>query len=1035
MSFRRTLALLVLSASLDASAAEPALFKELSWRLLGPFRGGRVLAVTGIPGEPEHFYFGSVNGGVWETRDAGRTWTPIFDAQPIGSIGAIAAAPSNPKILYVGTGEADMRSDIAQGDGMYKSTDGGATWSHVGLRDSQQIGKIVVHPKDPNRVLVAALGHPYGANAERGVFRSRDGGASWEKVLGPDSDTGAVDLAFEPGNPDVIYAALWQTRRTPWSIYPPSNGAGSGLFKSVDGGDHWTPIRGHGFPAKPGRIGVAVAPNRPSRVYAIVDADQGGMYRSDDAGASWTRTSDDSRIWGRGWYFGGVTVEPADADVVYSCNVNLYRSTDAGKTFVPVKGAPGGDDYHQMWIDPEHPERRMLGVDQGAVVSTNGGATWSSWYNQPTGQFYHVITDNRFPYWVYGSQQDSGSAGIPSRGAGWDGINISEFHEVTAGGEADNIAPDPNDPDIIYGGRVDKLDVRTRQTRSVDPTLADDALARRTWTLPLVFSRRDPKVLYFANQKVFRTDDGGNHWSAISPDLTREEPGIPPNLDAVTAANRPGPGTRHGVVYAIAPSRLADHDVWVGTDDGLIWRTRDEGEHWQNLTPAELTPWSKVGIIETSHFDAETAYVAIDRHRLDDFRPHILRTHDGGKSWQPIANGIPDGSFVNAVREDSVRRGLLFAGTEKGVYVSFDDGDHWQSLRMNMPATSVRDIDVNGNDVVIATHGRAFWVIDDISPLRQIAAESKVSTRLFVPSKAVRVRPAGFTGTPWPRDEPMAPNPPAGAYLDYVLDHDARGPVTLEILDASGALARRYSSADAVPAANPAKLRTAPEWFATPSTLSTTSGMHRFVWPLRYPAPPALAGARLTFGDGVWAPPGRYDAVLSVDGSSYRQPLEVVADPRVHFESASYAEQFAMAREVEALREPIAAALNEADAVLKDLAMREGLEGKLASQAAAVLGRAAAIVDVPPTKSGVNVWWVATTRTDGLRQLSASLEDLATAVDGADGPPSSDAKAGLARLRVPAEAAARSWMSFTAADLAKLDVALAKAGKKKVARE
>ncbi|HXO21137.1 MAG TPA: hypothetical protein VOA87_14580, partial [Thermoanaerobaculia bacterium] len=755
MPLRRWLAVvLLLAAAPSFAAVDPALLQGLHWRLLGPFRGGRVLAVEGVPGQPEHFYFGSVNGGVWETLDAGRTWRPIFDGQPVGSIGALAVAPSDPRVIYAGSGEADMRSDIAQGDGVYRSADGGRSWTHVGLEDTQQIGRVLVHPTNPDLVYVAALGHPYGPNAQRGVFRSRDGGKSWQRVLGKGDDTGAIDLAFEPGRPEVIYAALWQTRRTPWHIYPPSNGPGSGLYRSSNGGDTWQPLSGKsgGLPAKPGRIGLAVAPSRPQRVYALVDAEAGGLYRSEDGGASWTRASGDARIWGRGWYFGGVTVDPRNADVVYVCNTNLYRSDDGGKTFAPVKGAPGGDDYHQLWIDPRNPERRILGVDQGAVVSVDGGATWSSWFNQPTGQFYHLVTDNRFPYWVYGSQQDSGAAGIPSRTNGYDGINLTEFREMTAGGESDSLAPDPRDPEVIYGGRVDRLDLRTGQTRSIEPTLAHPDLYRGAWTLPLVFSRRDPRVLYFANQRLFRTADGGERWTVISPDLTREDPGAPANLDAVTAANNPQTGPRLGVIYAVAPSRLADRDLWVGTDDGFIWRTKDEGEHWTNVTPAALTPWSKVGILETSHFDAETAYAAVDRHRLEDRKPHVYRTRDGGRSWQEIVAGIPDGAFVNAVREDPVRRGLLYAGTETGVYVSFDDGGRWQPLQANLPVTSVRDLEIHSDDLVIATHGRAFWALDDVTPLRQlgdaVASERAGAARLFQPATAIRFRPAGFSGSP-----------------------------------------------------------------------------------------------------------------------------------------------------------------------------------------------------------------------------------------------------------------------------------------------
>ncbi len=1028
---RRLFGFLLFLACVNATAAvDPTLFQDLHWRLAGPFRAGRVLAVTGVPGQPAHFYFGSVDGGVWETTDAGRTWNPIFDSQPVGSIGAIAVAPSNSEILYVGTGEADMRSDIAQGDGMYKSTDGGETWSHIGLDDSQQIARVIVHPRNPDLVYVAALGHPYGPNPERGVFRSKDGGKSWTKVLGPDENTGAVDIAFEPGNPDVLYAALWQTRRTPWSVYPPSNGPGSGLYKSTDGGDHWVALRGNGFPAHPGRVGIALAPTNPQRVYAIVDTeDGGGMYRSDDGGSTWIHTSGDDRIWGRGWYFGGVTVEPQNADVVYSANINLYRSDDAGKTWMPVKGAPGGDDYHQLWIDPDHPERRILGVDQGTVISLDGGQSWSSWYNQPTGQFYHVITDDQFPYWIYGSQQDSGSAAIPSRTNTRDGINMMNFHEVTAGGESDNIAPDPKDHDIIYGGRVEKLNTRTQQTRNIDPTLAYPGHDRRTWTLPLVFSHRDPSVLYFANQKLYRTADGGEHWDVISPDLTRENPGVPSNLDPVTAALTPGSGTRHGVIYTIAPSRLVAHDVWVGTDDGQIWRTKDEGAHWTNLTPAGLTAWSKVGIIETSHFDPDTAYAAIDRHRLDDFRPYVYRTHDGGKTWQAVASGIPDGSFVNVVREDPVRKGLLYAGTEKGMYVSFDDGDHWQSLQENLPVTSVRDIDVHGDDLVIATHGRAFWIMDDVAPLRQIDADvASADAWLYTPATAIRLRPAGFTGTPLPKDEPMADNPPSGAYIDYVLRNAASHPVTVEILDPNGTLVRRYSSADEPPKMNPARLRTAPEWFTTPTTLSAAAGMHRFVWPLRYPA----ADSSTPWSDGVWAPPGNYTVALTVDGNRMTRPLVVAPDPRVNVPQSAYLEQFDLARNIEATSGAISAANTEASSVLDQLQqLRDSAKGELASAIDAAMDRATAISDVV-TGNAANAWWVPPAHTTSLRFLAGELRTLDRAVDGADGAPTPDARAGWAKAKAASDAAMKAWSEYKANDLAQLNARLEKAGLKKI---
>ena len=971
---------------LAATLINPALYQDLHWRLIGPFRGGRALAVTGVPGDPQHFYFGSVNGGVWETRDAGRTWQPIFDSQPIGSIGAIAIAPSSPNVIYVGSGEADMRSDIAQGDGMYKSADAGKTWTHIGLTDSQQIGRIIVHPDNPDVAYVAALGRPYASNAERGVFRTSDGGKTWQKLLGPNNDTGAIDLAFEPGNPRVIYAALWQTRRTPWSVYPPSNGPGSGLFKSTDGGNHWNAVSG--LPAKPGRIGIAVAPSMPNRVYLVVDAadSQGGIFRSDDAGATWTRTSSDSRVWSRGWYFGGITVEPKNPDVVYSINVNVYRSDDGGKTFVPVKGAPGGDDYHALWIDPQNPDRRILGVDQGTVVSVDGGLTWSSWFNQPTGQFYHVVTDNQFPYWVYGSQQDSGAAGVPSHTNKIDGINMTNFRETTAGGESDNLAPDPNDPNVLYGGRVEKLDLRTMQTQSIDPTLTVPANDRHTWTLPLVFSRRNPRVLYFANQRMFRTEDGGNHWSVISPDLSREDPGAPANLDPVTAADRAQPGPRQGVIYAIAPSRTADHDIWAGTDDGLIWRTRDEGEHWQNVTPAGLTAWSKVGIIEASHFDSETAYAAIDRHRLDDFKPYVYRTHDGGKSWQVAGSELP--SFVNVIREDPVRKGLLFAGTEKGIGVSFDDGEHWQPLQMNLPVTSVRDIDVHGNDLVIATHGRAFWIMDDISPLRSVAA-GFTAPYLFPPATAIRERSGAFFGSPMPKDEPMAPNPPFGAYIDYVASGT---PLTLDIVDANGTLVRHYSSDDKPQAPNLARLTTAPEWVTKPAVLDTTPGMHRFVWSLHY-APPSGVTSRRGGAEGVWAPPGNYKVVLTAGDKKLTQPLTVAPDPRVTLPAAAYADEFALAKEIETTRAALSAATEDANALVKS-------KPDLAERVKAITGGSGDVFPAPPPGE------------TSIRFVAEKLSALQSAVDGADAAPTQDARDAWTKLKPAADAALRAWREF-----------------------
>ncbi len=1018
-------------ALIGVASAGASDFGDLHWRLLGPFRGGRVLAVAGVPEQPQHFYFGAVNGGVWETLDAGRTWQPIFDDEPVGSIGALAVAPSDPRVLYVGTGEADMRSDIAQGDGMYRSGDAGKTWAKVGLENSQQIGKIIVDPRDANTVFVAALGHPYGPNPERGVFRSRDGGAHWERVLGKGAHTGAIDLAFDPADPQVIYAALWQTRRTPWNVYPPASGPGSGLYKSGDGGSTWTQVHGNGFPERVGRVGIAVAQTVPSRVYALVDGDTGGLYRSDDSGAHWRKTSDDVRIWQRGWYFGRIAVDPKNADRVYAMNTIVLRSDDGGAHFIALKGDDTGDDFHELWIDPNDSNRQILGVDQGAIVTLNGGKTWSSWHNQPTAQMYHVSTDNRFPYRVYGSQQDSGAVEVPSAAIGNERITMEQFKEVTAGGESGMIAPDPDDPDIVYGGGVEKLDLRTEQTHSVDPTLGDpDELYRRTWSLPLIFNKRDPKVLYYANQKLFRTNDAGEHWTAISPDLTRENPGAPKNLDAVTAANNLGAGPRRGVIYAIAPSPLDAKLLWLGTDDGLVWRSSDEGVHWNNVTPTQFTPWSKVGMIEASHFDAGIAYAAIDRHRLDDSKPYIYRTRDNGKTWQLIVAGIREGDFVNAVREDPKRKGLLYAATELGVYASFDDGAHWRSLQMNLPRTSVRDIDVHGDDLVIATHGRGFWVLDDLSPLRQFQMFGVLGPPwLFTPSTTIRARPAGFTGTPLPKDEPTAENPPFGARIDYMLASVPKQPVQLTIHDANGQLVRHYSSADTPPKYDITTAGTAPEWFATPSMLATTPGLHRFIWPLRYPALPALADGD-TWANGVWAPPGRYDAELVVDGHTYKQPFEVKPDPRVKLTADSYAQQFAFARMVETLRANLAPAAAEAGRLHSALfAARKQPDPEFVDALAALDAKVVAIAGIIDAPNPNNAWSMPPTSTRTFAFLGGAMDKLANAADDADAAPSLDARTGYAALMPMLERALADWQRLKSTDLAALNARLRTAGK------
>jgi photosystem II stability/assembly factor-like uncharacterized protein len=869
---------------------DPSIYGGLRWRSIGPFRGGRVNGVSGVPGQPNTFYFGSVGGGVWKTTNAGRTWNPIFDSQPIASIGAIGVAPSNPNVVYVGTGEADMRSQISYGNGMYKSTDAGKTWTHIGLDNTRQIGRVLVDPQNPDVVLVAALGHVYGANPDRGVYRTRDGGATWQKVLFKGNDVGAIDLNFDPSTSQTIYASLWNTRRPPWSIYPPSYGPGSGLYKSTDGGANWQQLTS-GLPADGvGRIGVAVAPSNRSRVYAIVDAKEGGLFRSDDAGATFVKVSGDQRIWGRGWYFGKIVVDPKNADLVYISNTGVYRSRDGGRTFgEPFKGSPGGDDYHQLWISPEDSNRMILGGDQGAVISVDGlndHPTWSSWLNQATAQVYRIAVDNAFPYWVTGAQQDSGAVRVRSRGR-FAGITMRDWEPLCAGGESGYTAPDPLNPDIIYGGTVDKCNVSTGKIDRISPEVDLPTPPRHTWTLPLVFSPADQHALYFSDQYLFKTTDGGQHWARISDDMTRENPGVPPNLDAATAADAPTQSKRLGVIYSIAPSAVKAPLLWIGTDDGYIHLTQDDGKTWSNVTPREVNAWSKIVMVEASHFDANEAYAAVDRHRLEDNEPYIYRTRDSGKTWQKITNGLPAGVYLQTVKEDPKRRGLLVAGTELGLFVSFNDGDDWQPLQLNLPPVSMRDLAFHDADLIVATHGRGFWVLDDISVLRQAADAASAPAHLFKPSDAFILPPGTDDGTPTQKDEPEAENPPTGAIIDYYLKTAANGPVTIEILNANGTAVRRFSSADPVAAVDPATLAVNAVWQRAQDPPSAAAGMHRFVWDLR-PEPPAGGRGRGGRGGGGGGgrggpppvSPGTFSARLTVNGQSYTQPITVKTDPR-----------------------------------------------------------------------------------------------------------------------------------------------------------
>jgi photosystem II stability/assembly factor-like uncharacterized protein len=868
----------------SGAAIDPALYAGLKWRMVGPLRAGRVNAISGVVGQPNTFYFGSVGGGLWKSTNIGRTWLPIFDANNVASIGAIAVAPSNPDVLYVGTGEADMRDSIAFGDGMYKSIDGGRTWKHIGLETTRQIGRVIVHPRDPGVVFVAALGHAYGPHPDRGVYRSRDGGASWQKVLFKGDGVGAIDLAFDPSNPQTVFAAMWAVRRPPWFIYAPANGPGSGLYKSVDGGTTWNQLT-NGLPTEGlGRMGIAIAPSSPKRIYVIADAKEGGLFRSDDGGATFTKASGDPRIWGRGWYFTKIAVDPRNPEIVYVPNTGVYKSSDGGRTWgAPIKASPGGDDYHQLWVSPEDPSRLALAGDQGAIVSVDAGQTWSSWYNQSTAQLYHVAADYRFPYWLTAAQQDSGAVGTPAR-ASHSVISMHEWTGLCAGGESGYTAPDPLHPDILFGGTVEKCNLVTGETKNITPETPEPGVEyRHAWTQPLVFSQADRRALYFGNQFVYRTTDGGEHWTKISGDLSREDPGVPPNLDAAAAADAPA-GKRRGVVYALAPSPLQAPILWAGTDDGLIHLTQDDGKTWQNVTPPELTPWTKVVMIDASHFDANTAYAAAERHQLEDYEPHIYRTRDAGKTWQPITKGLPEGIYVQTVKEDPLRRGLLFCGTERGVFVSFDEGDSWQSLQMNLPPTSMRDLQIKGDDLLVATHGRGFWVLDDITALRQIDRQTAgADAILYRPAEAFRLPEPSDQGTPLPKDEPSAANPPTGAVLDYYLKAPPSAAVALEILDASGAVVRRFSSDDRPAPRDPNTLAVQLVWAPQTEPLPATAGMHRWVWDLR--GPPAAGGRGRGAGGGRGrgaglAAPGSYTVRLTVDGKTYSQPLTVKADPR-----------------------------------------------------------------------------------------------------------------------------------------------------------
>ena len=915
----RSISLLVLAASaVAAQPVEPKLYSEMHWRQIGPPRAGRARALAGVPGQPNLFYIGFDNGGVWRSNDYGSTWTPLFDSQTTGSIGAIAVAPSNPNIIYVGSGAGIIRPDLATGDGMYKSTDAGKTWTHLGLRDTQMIANVEVDPKNPDRLFVAALGHPYGPNKERGIFRSTDGGATFEKVLYKDEYTSANDVRMDPSDPNVLYAALWQQQQ---GFYENGvfGGTDGGIFKSVDGGTTWAVVKSGLLQAN-----LAVAPSDPKIVYAMAAVPGGGaggrrpgggtvgFYKSTDAGATWIIVGNDPRPLGRigGGDLPTITVDPKNPNVIYSCSTVFWRTEDGGLTWSAVRGAPGGDDYQKSWVNPENTNILLVVSDQGGVVSANRGQSWSNWYNQPTAAMYHVTADNAFPYRLCGGQQDSGSACVDSRGMDGE-ITFHDWHPVMIE-EYGMAAPDPKNPDLVYGGKVSVYNRITTQKMSLTPPtgMAGAPPARNVRTQPIIWSPKDPNVLFFANAGVWKTTNGGHSWTPISGDLTRQIWDVPANAGKYAATVTAGP---MGTVTAIAPSPLDVNVLWAGTGDGLIQFTTDGGKKWTNVTPPAMKAWTRIFNMDAGHFDKLTAYAAANTLRLDDMNPHLWRTHDGGKTWTEINTGIAPGAVTNSIREDPRKKGLLYAATDTQIWFSIDDGDHWNSLRLDMPAISVRDIQVKDDefcmcsDLVAGTHGRGFWILDNVTPLRQLADAAAASDAyLFKPATGIRIRFGTNDPTPWPPEWPAGENPAPGAAVDYYLPAGASD-VKLEILDKGQAI-RMYSSKDGLPSIHPA---TDPEgynkmcqqrptaadcglplyWPAPPQVLKSGGGMHRFQWDLHYDATPAVRGGR---GESVavphrtypgagspWVSPGVYTVRLTVDGKAMTQAMTVKLDPRV----------------------------------------------------------------------------------------------------------------------------------------------------------
>jgi photosystem II stability/assembly factor-like uncharacterized protein len=1047
---------------------------EMHWRHIGPVRGGRARALAGVPSQPNVFYAGFDNGGVWRSTDYGSNWVPLFDKQSTGSIGAIAVAPSNPSVIYVGSGAGIIRPDLAVGDGMYKSTDAGATWTHLGLRSSQMIADIEIDPTNPNRLFVAVLGHPYGPNPERGVFRSIDGGQTFERVLYRDEYTSANDLEIDPRNPDVIYATMWQQQQ---SFIEGQGFSGSGgIFKSIDGGTTWKPLT-EGLPPLL-QANLAMSRSNPSIIYASV-ANVGSatspsivaFYRTGDGGEHWTIATQapgvrsdtppvtDARPMGRigGGDLPTLYVDPKNENVVYSASTVMWRTDDAGVSWSAVRGAPGGDDYQKIWVNSNDPNILLVVSDQGAVVSGNRGASWSNWYTQPTAAMYHVTADNAFPYRLCSGQQDSGSACVPSRSD--DGmITFHDWHPVNIQ-EYGIAAPDPRDPDMVYGSMrsgVSLYNRRTAQTTYVGPDM--EGFSRNVRTMPLHFSPVRPDVLYYASNAVWKTTDRGQNWSRISPDLTRPMWAVPASSGQYASQVKVTPA---GSLTALSPSPRDANVIWTGSDDGTVQVTMNGGVSWTNVTPSPIKPWTRIYNMDAGHFDSQTAYIAANTLRLDDMNPHFFRTHDGGKTWTEINNGIAAGAVSNSIREDPRQKGLLYAATDAQVWVSYDDGDHWESLRLDMPAISVRDLQIKDDstchcsDLVIGTHGRGFWILDNITTLRQAATGRAANAAyLFKPPTAVRVRFAGNDPTPWPADVPAGENPLPGGIIDYRLSTDATGPMTMEILDAAGTVIRKYSNTDPFvtpdPALDPAgynkvcqRTPTATHcglplyWPAQQLRLRTTAGMHRFSWDLHYDPIPvenvndngddeakgAVPHRTYPVVESPWAPPGTYTVRLTVNGAQYTQPITVKMDPRVRTSAAALTQLATLSREMWAGSQRSYNAHRSARALVKLLDAQSGAD--------VVAFRAQVDSAAPAAPSGPRARFRrrgAASAQPTLMSASTAMTTAAMAMQGADVAPTATQVAACRAAREQGAQAMARWEALRTGGLSALNAKRAAAG-------